>query len=1468
MNLHRRIELRFAIPNDLARSGMTGNVSLVPNLRLALNLSGKCFLFLLGLMLAAVTARAASVPVSAAYTWTTLAGFSVSGSADGVGTQARFDNPAGIATDTNGNTYVVDAGNYTIRRISAAGEVSTIAGYAGVRGFTDDSNGKALFNSPTGITVDRSGNVLVADELTICPSCDGFNHYVVRKLSPVGTNWFVTTIVDSAVDNVHIPIDHGDRVLYSGGLAADGEGNIYLAEGQAIRMISPVGTNWTVSTVANTGGHTWFDGDRDFSGQRPSVTNYFIPKYPGGQWIAIDTNRTLYCASGSAISKLTPVGTNWGPSSLDVAHLADLPSLANKLKQPGRPIDTWLASQLSFATAAALANYSGGYGETGDPKALQAALLPDLNALIQGPPIYDSQRFDGVVLRSETRTLLSSNTQEGDVAHLNRVLLEDAYPLELARNPGWVTATVAGLFGSPGSVDGLGSDARFQNSTGIAMDRLGNLYVADGGRTIRALSPQGTNWLVSTLAGSPGRSGSSDGSGTNALFNGLFGVAVDRQENLIVTDSGNNMVRKVTAAGAVRAIAGSVADTQIERAGSVDGVGREARFNRPNAVTVDGFGNVYVADSGNGTIRMVTPAGSVSTVAGPGSGSADGVGIDAGFGGMLGIAVDSAGNLYVADGAVRRITPAGVVSTIPGVSADDVNVDKEDNVLILSHSTDFTSHIIQKIMLSETNWVVSTIATVPRFDAIAFAAVSDERLYFVTDFGQVVQLILDGSNWVTNTIANVGGHPQDIAVDGAGNLYLGHVHDNTSEGDFGHTVQMITPQGTNWLVRTIGGPTDRRLDTQGGNVDGTGSEARFQLPYGIAVDTAGNVYVGDVGNNNIRKGVFTGYSSANPVPYTPPSPIGQLTVTLVPPEAGGQWRFPWELGWHDSGITVSNLGAGNYPVEFRNAPGWLTISLSDPVPMTNGETVSITRECYPTLTGEDANTTTGSLTVLFGPTSPPGAGWRFLGETTPYFTNVFTTNLPPATYLIEFAFVIGRVKPPSQAVQVKPGAPAFLSVNYPIAPTRPAGVYLPFRVPDNVLNDETTYPFGFNGQLLSDTGYGSGVAVDTHVVLTAAHLVFNDATLSYVSDVHWFFRRDAGVSEPLPQAARSFFVLSGYAERRTNDYPVASTPQSRNFDVAALYFPDPVAGGGHGGYLPSDAVPNTWLTSRALKMLVGYPVDGSQFGDASIVPGKMYQTDPQLYTLSAAVDSVEGRQEVYVAPWFLSYPGNSGGPLYVQLNGSYYPAGVYLGTLFNGNTPYASAVRAIDSTVVNLITNAAMLGESGTNNTGGGVITLVPSQAISAKHPGYLSFRLGPPAAVTAGAGWRLQGDMNYSSATNYTRAINSTNAITIEFKPIPGWILPTNVMVSIVPGIRRIVDANYAPETRQPRLSVLSTNGDIELRLMEGIDGQAYQIEKRSSLTEGAWETVSIMSNSFNLVLPKPGANEPTMFYRARSLP
>src|SRR5436853_3283140 len=103
----------------------------------------------------------------------------------------------------------------------------------------------------------------------------------------------------------------------------------------------------------------------------------------------------------------------------------------------------------------------------------------------------------------------------------------------------------------------------------------------------------------------------------------------------------------------------------------------------------------------------------------------------------------------------------------------------------------------------------------------------------------------------------------------------------------------------------------------------------------------------------------------------------------------------------------------------------------------------------------------------------------------------------------------------------------------------------------------------------------------------------------------------------------------------------------------------------------------------------------------------MFRTDPQPCPLSIAADPVPDQQQVYTANWFLSYPGNSGGPLYVQFNGYYYPAAVYLGTLFSGNTPYASVVRAIDSNVVNLISFAQSDAGSGTNNTGGGPIRFI-----------------------------------------------------------------------------------------------------------------------------------------------------------------
>jgi len=214
----------------------------------------------------------------------------------------------------------------------------------------------------------------------------------------------------------------------------------------------------------------------------------------------------------------------------------------------------------------------------------------------------------------------------------------------------------------------------------MALDSQGNLYVADTlNHVIRKISSAGA---VTTLAGSPGSSGSVNGVGGNAQFSSPYGVAVDSAGNVYVADAGNNTLRKITPGGSVSTFAGR----DGSNAGDRDGNGADARFNSPSGVTIDRAGNVYVADTNNHTIRKISSAGIVTTLAGgAGSkGSSDGIGLKARFNGPTGIAVDSAGTIFVADtvnGTIRRITAAGVVSTIAGLAGSSGAVDGTGNAV-------------------------------------------------------------------------------------------------------------------------------------------------------------------------------------------------------------------------------------------------------------------------------------------------------------------------------------------------------------------------------------------------------------------------------------------------------------------------------------------------------------------------------------------------------------------------------------------------------------------------------------------------------------------------------------------------------------------------------------------------------------------------------------------------------------------
>ena len=250
----------------------------------------------------------------------------------------------------------------------------------------------------------------------------------------------------------------------------------------------------------------------------------------------------------------------------------------------------------------------------------------------------------------------------------------------LAGNPGWFTY---------GSADGTGSTARFYQPAGVAVDNVGNVYVADTeNHTIRKVSPVGTNWVVTTLAGSPGNPGFTNGTGSAARFFSPNGVAVDSVGNVYVADYFNHTIRKVSAAGVVTTLAGNTSITNSYgdiSGGYADGTGSAARFDRPAGVAVDSAGTVYVADSYNNTIRKVSAAGMVTTLAGNttitnsyfGSilpGYADGTASVARFNVPTGVAVDSAGTVYVVDSwnnVIRKVSPVGtnwIVTTIGGAA--------------------------------------------------------------------------------------------------------------------------------------------------------------------------------------------------------------------------------------------------------------------------------------------------------------------------------------------------------------------------------------------------------------------------------------------------------------------------------------------------------------------------------------------------------------------------------------------------------------------------------------------------------------------------------------------------------------------------------------------------------------------------------------------------------------------------------
>jgi mucin-19 len=645
---------------------------------------------------------------------TTIAGEGVGGFLDGMGIGARFNIPQGLALDSVGNLYIADTSNHRIRKITPAGVVTTFAGSTSL--FQDGTGTNARFNTPNGIAVDSAGNVYVGD----------YNNHRIRKITPAGV---VTTFAGNGTTTFTDGTGTNATFNQPAGVAVDSAGNVYVADtsNNRIRKITSTGV---VTTLAGNSNYTFVDG----TGTNASFNN--------PQGIAVDSAGTVYVGDtlNNRIRKITPAG-----------------------------VVTTVAGNGSTT----FANGTGTNATFFNPYAL----------------VVDS----------------AGNVFVGDT--LNHRIRKIT--------PLGVVTTFAGSTG--GFADGTGTNARFFRPYGVAFDSAGTLFVADSNNyRIRKIGTGAVQLplnrgVVTTFAGSG--QGFTDGTGTNALFTLPYGVAVDSVGNVYVADTSNNRIRKITPAGVVSTLAGSGAQ------GSGNGTGVGATFRFPRGLAVDSSGTVYVADSGNHRIRKITPGGVVTTLAGNILGGQDGTGTNATFNTPQGIAVDSAGTVYVADygnHSIRKITPAGVVTTLAGNAGtigsangtgtnatfrypDGIAVDSAGFVYV----ADSTNNLIRKITPTG---VVTTLAGSGTFGSA------------------------DGTG--TNAeFENLSG----IAVDSVGTLYVVSPLNR---------IRRITPAG---VVSTFAGSGSN------GSADGTGTNATFNQPMGVAVDSGGIVYVGDQGNNRIRK---------------------------------------------------------------------------------------------------------------------------------------------------------------------------------------------------------------------------------------------------------------------------------------------------------------------------------------------------------------------------------------------------------------------------------------------------------------------------------------------------------------------------------------------------------------------------------------------------------------------------------------
>ncbi|MSP92862.1 MAG: hypothetical protein EXR79_13830 [Myxococcales bacterium] len=595
----------------------------------------------------------------------TAAGSGVAGSADGAALAATFNSPYGVAVGPGGSVWVADRGNHRIRKIAPDGSVTTLAGSNA--GMVDGKGAGAKFNAPSGVAVDKFGWAMVADT----------GNHRIRRVAPDGS---VTSLAGSSTFGWQDGKGIVAQFYYPYAIALDAQGSGWVADtgNHRIRTVAPDGT---VATVAGQGALGFQDG-------AAAAARFYSPMAiavaPSGvAYVADLNNHRIRRIAAGQVTTLAGQGASgfaegpgasarfYSPHGVAVAQdgavwVGDLNN--HRIRRVGLP-----TKQCNDANPCT--------NDTCDPK-LGCSTTPSADgaACSDGSVCTSADACKAGACVGVAKACVDGNActddlcdpQSGTCTNLgntvpcddgNACTLQDECAGAVCGQGAALASVAAGSHGIAGFKDGAAAAATLNSPGGIDVDPAGNVWFADrNNHRIRRLGGDG---VVVTVAGS-GTAGFANGGAGSAQFNVPSGVAV-LGNGIVVADRSNHRLRLVLADGTVTTLAGSGVG------GFTDGPAAAAHFLFPQGVVVDKWGTVWVADTGNHRIRKVLPDGVTFTFAGSGTqGWLDGAGPIARFSSPVDVAIDSQGNLYVADSSnqrIRRVTPAGVVSTVAGTGA-------------------------------------------------------------------------------------------------------------------------------------------------------------------------------------------------------------------------------------------------------------------------------------------------------------------------------------------------------------------------------------------------------------------------------------------------------------------------------------------------------------------------------------------------------------------------------------------------------------------------------------------------------------------------------------------------------------------------------------------------------------------------------------------------------------------------------